>query len=85
MPVASVTTTASAAVPGRQGRNGLVLQNLSDTDLYVAPASDVSAANGYKLTANGGSLNLTGGGGLVGAFYAIHGGAGSKDLRWFDF
>ncbi len=85
MPVANVTTTATAAIPGRQGRNGLVLQNLSDTDLYVAPAGDVSTANGYKLAAAGGVLSLTGGGGLAGAFYAIHGASGSKELRWFDF
>lgn len=73
MPAASVTTTASAVVPPRQGRNGLCLQNLSDTDVFIEPASNVTTGTGYKLAANGGSLLLTGGRGLAGAFYGIHG------------
>lgn len=90
MPIikASVGTTATL-VQGSIDREWFILQNLSDTDIFVslegtsAVTGAAGASPGYRLAANGGTL--TGGEGEFnlnnnGPIYAIHEGTGSKTL-----
>lgn len=82
--------TSPTIVRPAEARRLLILQNLSDTDIFVAieGSTDVTTAAGAKpglrLNANGGSFvageesHLPGG--AEQAIYAIHGGTGTKDL-----
>lgn len=91
MPSVSVTTAATAVVAAT-GRNGLFIQNLSDTDLFVANFAGVTAgagANaGLRVAANGGVLTIGRlDGGLLApcsGWWAIHAGTGSKELRYLE-
>lgn len=84
----NVGTTATL-VQGSVEREWVILQNLSDTDIYLSldGSSDVTGAAGAKpgvrLSANGGMLS--GGEGEFNIFYnnpiyAIHEGTGNKVL-----
>lgn len=50
---------AEELVGGDPERVALILINLSVNIIYVSPRNDVSAINGIRLNANGGSLTLT--------------------------
>lgn len=90
MPILKINvTTAATLVQASQDRKWSILQNLSDTDIYVAldGSSDVTGAAGakpgIKLSAQGGiaaggegEFNIN----FSGPIYAIHEGTGSKVL-----
>lgn len=90
MPILKVNVGTSATlVQGSQDRKWAILQNLSDTDIFVSldGSSDVTgsagAKPGLKLSANGGTA--AGGEGeyninFSGPIYAVHEGAGNKVL-----
>lgn len=92
MPSVDIATTPTQVLP-RAGRNALILQNLSDTDIYIAARGNVTAAagenSGLRIKADGGTLSLTD---LAtnravadAAIYAVHGGSGTKELRYEIF
>lgn len=55
---ATVGTGVSTIITGDPDRLGLLILNLSANTLYVSINNDVSATNGIRLGANGGSLAL---------------------------
>ena len=82
----TVTTTAGQALAATGNRSGFIMQNQSDTDMFVGKSATVSntgATLGYKLAA-GQSLAI--GSSEVrllsaqAAWYAIHYGSGDKVL-----
>jgi hypothetical protein len=87
----NVATTPTQVVPRRTGRTLLLIENVSDTDVFVGFNSDVSAAagpaSGITLRAAGGKLfvaadNLQGRVRAAEyALYAVHAGSGEKELR----
>lgn len=91
MPSTSITTAATQIVPAT-GRNGLFIQNLSDTDIFVANFAAVTAtagANaGLRVAANGGVLTIGRlDGGLMApctGWWGIHAGTGTKELRHLE-
>lgn len=92
-----VTTTATLAIPAGTDRRVLMIQNLSDTDIYIGFAAGVTVADGansgIQIPANGGNISMTdlpsrGHGAYrdindVG-IYAVHGGSGTKKLRYIQ-
>jgi len=81
----SVTTSETEVLPARRTRKFIILQNVSDTDIYLDFTSDTDAlttANGIKIEA-GDTMILDGleGGAFTNAVTAIHGGSGAKSLR----
>jgi hypothetical protein len=84
----AVGTTATL-VQAATDRKWFILQNQSDTDIYVSfegttgVTTDAGANPGIEIMANGGSL-ATGEGefnpNLNASIYAIHGGTGTKNL-----
>jgi hypothetical protein len=91
MPAFNVTTSAAVVVPANDGRNGVILQNISDTDVFVG-ASSVTAAfganAGLRIAANGGSLSLSrsfpGDRAICGALFCVHAGSGNKEVRYLE-
>lgn len=91
MPSVSITTAATPIVPAT-GRNGLFIQNLSDTDVFVANFAAVTAgagANaGLRVAANGGVLTIGRlDGGLMApcsGWWGIHAGTGAKEIRCLE-
>lgn len=90
MPSINVTTAATQVVPPGT-RSALILQNVSDTDIFFGFDSTVTATaganSGIRLAANGGSITITrlpegGGGSASGGVYAVHAGTGTKELRF---
>lgn len=88
--MATVTiTTAPTLVLPAGNRSVSVLQNLSDTDIFVGDSPNVTVADGphsgIRVRAGGGTLTLTGlpgNPGLPGSpLYAVHAGSGGKPLR----
>ena len=80
----AVTTASTTAIAANSTRRYLLIQNNSDTDIYIhLTAGTVTTANGFKIAASGGSLDLTSYQ-LTGAITAIHGGSGTKTLTFFE-
>ncbi len=85
--ISTVNCTASATelVAANAKRKLLILQNVSDTDMYLkldASATEVTAANGLKLAVGDPPLVITcRQGDFVNAVRGIHAGSGNKDLR----
>lgn len=92
-----VTTSATLVIPASDDRRVLMIQNLSDTDIYIGFAAGVTVADGansgIKIPANGGNISMTDlpnrGHGLSRdindlAIYAVHGGSGTKKLRYIQ-
>ncbi len=81
----NVTTAATELVAASHNRTLLILQNVSDTDMYLkldSSATEVTVANGLKLAAGDPPLIITcKPGQFTNAVRGIHGGAGNKDLR----
>ncbi len=92
MPSVNVTTAAAVLVPLNYSRKGLLIQNLSDTDVFLSPDPAVTAVagahSGIKLGA-GEQLGLTGDAGVAVlsrcAISAIHAGSGNKEVRYVEF
>lgn len=82
---ASVTTSATQIVAPNAFRRLLVIQNTSDTDVFIkmdSSATEVTTAIGIKLTAGGEPLIITcDRGEFINSIRAIHGGTGSKTVR----
>tara|TARA_Y100000758_G_scaffold302697_1_gene271315 strand:+ start:1375 stop:1752 length:378 start_codon:yes stop_codon:yes gene_type:complete len=77
----TVGTAASTLITGDADRLGLLLLNLSSNTVYVSINNDVSATNGIRLGANGGSvaLNVTDDGMIqTRTWYGLATGAGSS-------
>jgi hypothetical protein len=82
--------TSPTLVRPTETRRLLIIQNLSDTDVFIAlegsagVTTDTGANPGLRLNANGGVF--VGGeeshlpGGAEQAIYAIHGGTGTKNI-----
>jgi len=92
MPSLNVTTTSAFVLPARR-RKVLILQNLSDTDMFVnfnaAAAVADGATAGLRLKADGGTLSLpelSGGAARANdvSIAAVHGGSGTKTLRYVE-
>lgn len=93
MPSVSISTTPTKVV-GPKNLNSVILQNLSDTDIFVAARSNVTVAagsnSGLRIKAGGGVLALND---LMDRphsaddlqLYAIHSGSGTKELRYEIF
>lgn len=81
----NVTTTAAEVVAPFYARRLLVIQNVSDTTVYLkfdSSSDEVTTANGVKLLAGGEPFILTcEPGEFVNAVRAIHGGTGNKEIR----
>lgn len=78
----SVTPSTLEALAANDFRVYVLLENDSDTDIYVAFGVPAVVNQGIRLNANGGSLELSEGNHFldVRAINAIHGGAGGKNL-----
>ena len=77
-------TTASAVGIAANARRYLLIQNNSDEDVFInLTGATVTVANGFKIAASGGSLELHT---WVpsGAITAIHGGSGTKTLTYME-
>lgn len=82
----NVAATAGEAVAANWKRKILVLQNLSDTDIYIkldSSSDEVTTSNGIKLTSGGSPfvITTTKAGEQFSAVRAIHAGVGNKALR----
>ena len=78
---ATIGTTFGQVVPSNPDRLGLLIINLSANTVYVSINSDVSATNGIRLGATGGSVsfNVTDDGMLLTrTWYGLATGAGSS-------
>lgn len=91
MPLASVTNDGSTPVIPARKRSVLILQNLSDTDVYIAfePVSvDGAPDAGIMLAAGGGTISFPelsyAHTANNGALYAVHAGAGIKHLNYIE-
>lgn len=80
----NVTTSASELVSAKS-RRLLIIQNVSDTDIYLkldSSATEVTTANGLKLAAGSAPMIITcNPGEFANAVRGIHGGTGSKEIR----
>lgn len=77
----TVGTAVSTVIEGDADRLGLLLLNLSSNTIYVSIDNTVSATNGIRLGANGGSvaLNVTDDGMIqTRTWYGLATGAGSS-------
>lgn len=89
MPSLNVTTTSAEVLPARN-RSALILQNISDTEVWLNFNAHVTASAGAQAGLRllpGGTFSLTelprGSANNV-AVYAIHAGAGTKELRYIE-
>lgn len=85
MPSTAVTTSSSQIIPPGL-RQGVILQNLSDTDIYISTQAAVTVADGanagLKLAAAGGMMAVSNLPSSSSPFYGIHAGTGTKQLRY---
>ena len=94
MPSKNVTSAVTQLAPANSLRKLLILQNVSDTDVYVAPNPGVTpsgtpANDGLLLPARAGSVVPTlvinrdaiGATAVGSAWYAVLGVAGPKEVR----
>lgn len=75
----SVTTASSLALAANKGRNFLIVENISDTDLYCAFGTAAVVNQGLRLGASGGAILLDVKFPTT-ALYCIHGSTGTKTL-----
>jgi hypothetical protein len=80
-----VGTTVTPVLAGKYDRKFIVVQNLSDTPVFLDFTSDsvtLTVGNGYRLDA-GDTLIIDDliGGSFTNAIEAIHAGVGTKELR----
>lgn len=76
----AVTGVSQIAVANNFNRSYLLVQNDSDTVIYLALNAPAVAGRGIRLNANGGSYEVNYTNLFTGPVYAIHGGAGSKNV-----
>lgn len=80
----SVTTSAAQVVASKGSRKWLIIQNVSDVDIFFkfdSSATALTSANGYKL-APGADVKWAGNtGDYINAIIAVHDGSGSKEIR----
>lgn len=76
----NVTTASSEAVAANARREYLLIQNDSDAVVYLAFGEAAVANKGVRLTASGGSYEMSREFGNLNTFAvnAIHGGSGNK-------
>lgn len=82
----NATATASEIVAANANRKLLILQNLSDTDIFIKldeSPTEVTVSNGLKLTANGNPFIIitSKAGQQLASVRAIHAGTGNKSVR----
>ncbi len=81
----NVTTSATEIVAANARRSLLIIQNVSDTDLFLkldSSETEVTTANGLKMQVGDSPLIITCSWGEYGnAIRAIHGGSGNKVVR----
>lgn len=81
----NVTTASTQIVAPLYKRKMLMIQNVSDTDIYLKlddSATALTIANGIKLASNSSPMVITSQvGEFTHAVNAIHGGVGSKEVR----
>lgn len=79
------TTAATELIAAKWNRRMLIIQNVSDTDLYLkfdSSATEVTVANGMKLAAGSSPFIITcNPGEFANAVRGIHGGSGNKEIR----
>lgn len=79
------TTAASELVAAKGNRKLLIIQNVSDTDVFLkfdSSATEVTVANGFKLASGDPPLVITcKEAEFPYAVRGIHAGTGNKDLR----
>lgn len=83
----NVTNAASEVVPANANRQALIIQNVSDADVFLkldGSATEVTPANGLKLAAGGLLTLTTDRARFINPVRAIHAGAGNKELRVQD-
>lgn len=56
-PVLVLTTATKVPASSNLTRTGIFLQNLGPTDIWCAPSNTVTASNGIKVPAGGGTFN----------------------------
>lgn len=54
----AITTTTSILIDGSGDRVGLIFVNTGANDIFVSINSNVSPANGIRLSANGGNVTM---------------------------
>lgn len=81
----NVTTSATTIAAANYGRRLLMIQNVSDTDIYLkldSSATALTTSNGIKLPAGGTPLVITcKPGEFTNLVQGIHGGSGNKEVR----
>lgn len=89
MPSFNVTTASQLAIPAKP-RNLLIMQNVSDADIYFSFRPNVTAAaganSGIKLAVNA-SITMTDTESKAlndQPVYAVHAGTGNKELRFLE-
>ncbi len=81
----NVATTVTTIAAANWNRRLLMIQNVSDTDIYLkmdSSATVLTTSNGIKLPAGGTPLVITcNPGEFDNKIEGIHGGAGNKEVR----
>jgi len=82
----AVTSADQVALAANAGRGYCLLQNDSDTDIYISLGVAAVAHTGILLVAAGGFYEMTPAANNVypGSIHAIHVGAGNKNLMCLD-
>jgi hypothetical protein len=77
---AQVTNASTLVIPRNFDRKYCLIQNDSDTVIYLCLGQAAQVNAGIRLNANGGSYEINVVTLFNGDVYAIHGGAGNKGL-----
>lgn len=85
--VNDVTTSSAVMLAQNPNRKYLLIENLSDTNIYIKFGGDAVVAEGIMLTSGGGSYAMSR---LVGnidtrAVHAIHQGTGDKAISFTEY
>ncbi len=75
-----ITTAATLIKAAKSDRRSLVIENISDTDIYIGLDNAVTTATGLLLKANA-SIEFTY---YNGTIYGIHGGTGNKRVSYIE-
>lgn len=84
----NVTTTAAIAIPANVKRVGVLIQNVSDTTIYLKMDESTTAlttANGLALLPSEYLSFATKDHQSFAPIYVIHGGSGNKEIRVQEF
>jgi len=76
----TVTNVSSQIVANNKNRGYLLVQNDSDTVVYLALNAPAVVGSGIRLNANGGSYEVNFTNYFTGPVFAIQGGAGGKNV-----